>query len=88
MTSQLADFAKALSGPNGPNRDKDADRDALAKNIMDTMSTTTTTTQQQQQKEEEEVIAEKEQKKISCKVNNKLPKHITTTVEVGVRLYC
>jgi hypothetical protein len=75
MTKQLADFAKALSGPNGPNREKDLDLDKFVKEMTEqsnvgAVPSTTTSAEQA--------------RPAVCKVNNKLPKHITTDVEVSV----
>lgn len=87
MTSQLADFAKALAGPNGPNREKDEGLDEFKKQIMKSQRITTaatavtTTAATTASTTTNDSTANDSTAKV-CKVNNKLPKHITTTVEV------
>ena len=87
MTQQFADFAKALSGPNGPNRERDTELDKFVSEAK------------QKHGEEEEAAAAcfpssscpREEERVAgaaCRVKNTLPKHITTTVEVSVTLRC
>lgn len=75
MTQQFADFAKALTGPNGPNREKDVGLDNFVKEM-------TKTPKDEDKDNDESAAATTLTPKVTCKVNNKLPKHITTNVEV------
>jgi len=88
MTQQFADFAKALSGPNGPNREKDVDMDNFVKEMTAPKDTAITgvgvvppTTAAASTTKEKNSTP-----RVVCKVNNKLPKHITTNVEVCAKL--
>ena len=92
MSQQLADFAKALSGPVGANREKDSGIDSFVDEMNKAKELASTVVHKEEKNASKEIevkddfsTAHSESNATStavCKVNKKLPKHFTLDVEV------